>query len=158
MARTRHTRTESRLAVYRVLLDIFEARQGKKKISVASLCSKHHCGNINGDIIREFDFSKMPELTGAVNVLKANSQYKRGCNKGTRKSAKQVLAETYSDTLDVFSDEAREAEKMKLELREKLAGADLNPDNTVLFPEESLLPKAIDICRRAGLIVSRPLL
>lgn len=160
MARTRHTRIESRVAVQRVLMDVWQAKAAKKKFTLANLCAKYNCGNINGAIIAAMDFSKVPEYADAVAVLKANSDYKRSCNKGTRKSAKQVLDEARSQSVS----EAEKAEAASIfqeqpqpEKKVDLSGLDLVPDPNSLFPEQSLIPKAIAICQRAGYIVSRPL-
>ena len=150
--RTRHTRKESRLAVYRVLLDVFEAKAANKKFTLAHFCAKHHCGNINGEIIRAFDFSKMPLYDDAIVVLKANSDYKRSCNVGTRKTAKQAIDEAKDNHESASVEEVKEAYATV-----NLSGLDLQPDEHTLFPEQSLIPKAIAICQRAGYIVSRPL-
>jgi len=167
MARTRHTRIESRVAVQRVLMDVWQAKNAGKKFTLANLCSKYNCGNINGAIIAAMDFSKVPEYADAVAVLKANSDYKRSCNVGTRKSAKQALADARSES-DIQADERAIAEKLFGQGHREnesqpgkkspdLSGLDLQPDPSSLFPEQSLIPKAIAICQRAGYIVSRPL-
>lgn len=158
MARTRHTRIESRVAVQRVLMDVWQAKAARKKFNLAKLCTKYNCGNINGAIIAAFDFSKVPEYADAVAVLKANSDYKRSCNVGTRKSATQALAEARSEKVsDAETAAAASIFSQKPEKKVDLSGLDLQPDPNSLFPEQSLIPKAIAICQRAGYIVSRPL-
>lgn len=156
MARTRHTRIESRVAVHRVLMDVWQAKHTGKKFTLANLCRKYNCGNINGAIIKEMDFSKVPEYSDAVAVLKANSEYKRSCNVGARRSAREVLSAARSES-EVEAGEKEIAAKLFQEQKPELSGLDLKPDEDSLFPEQTLVVKAIAICQRAGYVVSRPL-
>lgn len=160
--RTRHTRKESRLAVYRVLLDIYQNKVSGKKTNLADLCARYHCGSINGKIIEAMDWGKMPVYEDAIIVLAANNDYKRSCNHGTRKTAGQALEDARSSEIHTTLGELKEASDIASKVTNDKnvtlsPNFDLKPDKHSLFPEQSLVPKAIKICQEAGYIVSRPL-
>lgn len=146
--RTSHTREESRFAVYSVLLEVYKARKSGSKVALANLCAKYHCGNLHKSVITAVDWSKQPSYADAVAVLSNNSIYKRGCKHGTRKLIK-------AEDVHVSEAEQRKAQEIerKIESPALPPEFDLVPDEGAIFPEETLIPKAIRILKAHGYIV-----
>lgn len=145
MSRTHHTREESRFAVYSVLLEVFKMKKAGIKPVIANLCSKYHCGSLHKSVIAAVDWSKQPNYADAVAALANNSVYKRGCKHGTRKLVK-------ASEVKVSATEQREADALALRINAAPA-ADIKPDENCLFPEESVIAKAIRICKANGYLV-----
>ncbi len=146
--RTSHTREESRFAVYSVLLEVYKARKSGSKVALAKLCAKYHCGNLHNSVIKAVDWSKQPSYADAVAALSNNSIYKRGCKHGTRKLVK-------AEDVQVSEAEQRKAKEIerKIESPALPPEFDLTPDPESIFPEESMIPKAIRILKAHGYLV-----
>ena len=146
--RTSHTREESRFAVYSVLLEVYKARKSGSKVALAKLCAKYHCGNLHNSVIKAVDWSKQPSYADAVAALSNNSIYKRGCKHSTRKLVK-------AEDVHVSEAEQRKAKEIerKIESPALPPEFDLTPDPESIFPEESIIPKAIRILKAHGYLV-----